>query len=109
MKRRSKQNSEYWERRMTTLLEGNEEARLVKNRYRSLRWFLLEKYPEIIEVVGKDAMCDFLKDVVYLDRELRKKTQGEEDETKEELAQEKEIELGYSPHHYQDVRKLSSL
>jgi hypothetical protein len=29
--------------------------------------------------------------------------------TKEQLAQEKEIELGYSPHHYQDVRKLSSL
>jgi hypothetical protein len=54
-------------------------------------------------------MCDFLKDVVYLDRELRKKTQGEEDEIKEQLAQEKEIELGYSPHHYQDVRKLSSL
>jgi len=95
MKRRTKQNSEYWERRMHKLLDDYPESRLVKHRYRSLRWFLLEKYPLIMESVGRDAMCDFLKDVVYLDRELRKKTEGEENELKQNLAQEKVIELGY--------------
>lgn len=94
-KRRTKQNSEYWERRIKKLLDENHDAHLVKNRYRSLRWFLIDKYAEIINVVGKDAMCDFLKDVTFLDRELRRHTEGEDQETKDELEEEKLTELGY--------------
>jgi hypothetical protein len=73
----------------------NEEARLVKNRYRTIRKTLQYSWTALIDSVGKETMLNFLKDVVYLDRKLRLQTEGEEDELKEQLAQEKQIELGY--------------
>lgn len=95
MKRRSKQNSTYWNNRLDKLLETAPEMRLTKNRYKCLSIMLQKQYEPIIKSVSPDTMQMFLKDVCYLDRELRIKTQGEEKELKKILSQEKVIELGY--------------
>ena len=72
------------------------EARLVENRYRTLRYALLEAYPNLINGTDKEVMLRFLKDAVYLDRLIRKETEGEQPLKKKILSQEYIIsELGY--------------
>ena len=103
MKRRSKQNSDYWQRRLLKLLEQEPDAKYVKYRYRTLKALLWEKYKPIIESVSTDTMQEFLKDVCYLDRELRLHTEKEEKKLKTILSQEKVLELGYTQKDYNRV------
>lgn len=79
------------------------DAHEVKNRYRTIRYALRGRWGHLVDSVSKESMCEFLKDVVYLDRKLRKLTEGEEEELKETLSQEKQIELGYTPGYYKDI------
>lgn len=80
------------------------EAHEVKNRYRTLRYALRGRWPQLVDSVSKESMCEFLKDVVYLDRKLRQMTEGEEKETKKVLSEEAQIDLGYVPGYKQDTR-----
>lgn len=79
------------------LVQINNDARKVSERYRVMRYLLQEEYPHLIGTISKDSMYEFLRDVVYIDRQIRKETEGYDSEQKEILAQEKEIELGYEP------------
>ncbi len=80
------------------------EAALVKNRYRTLRAALKTKYTGVISNVSKPVMLMFIRDIVYLDRKLRKLTEGIDDEVKEELSQEFQLEEGYMPGYNQDIQ-----
>lgn len=76
----------------TLKIEG---SHLVVNRHRTIRHALISKYPNLINSVSKDVMTNFIKDVTYADRMLRKLTEGEEVEEKTILSQDFQInELG---------------
>lgn len=107
--RRSKQNVEYWETRMKSLFELDPDIKLVENRYTTLRLLLQKKYAPIMESVSPDTLLQFLRDTIYLDRELRRETEGLQEEEKTILSQEKMLSLGYSPNYEQDVQQLKML
>ncbi len=90
--RRSKENVEYWQDRIDRLFEISPDHTSVTKRYDTLKLILQEKYPFIKD----NDNIQFLKDVVYLDRELRRETEGLETEWKDELEVEKQRELGYN-------------
>lgn len=82
--KRSKQNTEYWQTRINKLFDLGIEYKSVKKRYDSLKLLLQEKYPHI-----KDHdNIQMLKDIIYLDRQLRLFTEGEEEEEKDLLEQQ---------------------
>lgn len=80
--------------RITSLLKENKEAYLTKNRYRVIRHALLQDYPFLKEL-SKETVCQMLKDVCYLDREVRFQTEGHDEIIKTQLSQEKVLSLGY--------------
>lgn len=93
--KRSKNNSAYWDKRFDRVFKEVPGSENVEIRYRTLRYVLIEKYPEIITCVSNEKMCEFLKDVVYLDRQLRLKTEGSQNKKKKFLSDSKKSELGY--------------
>lgn len=85
MTRITKNRSEYYKRRMNKLFEDAPESKLVRNRHRTVRYTLLEKY-KWIETIPKDEMVTFLREVVYVERILRLMTEGIEPTTKKILS-----------------------
>lgn len=86
------------------------ESKLVKNRYRAIRKALIKSYPKLINETNKEVMLQFIKDTVYLDRKQRKFTEGIEDEEKEILSQEYQIEeLGMEVGITNNVKELQNL
>ncbi len=81
---------------LNELLDKYPDAHKVSERYRLMRAVLSEEYGNLIENTSRELMMQFLKDVVYLDRQVRKETEGEETEEKHLLAKEKMEELGYT-------------
>ena len=76
------------------------EATDVKNRYRLMSYILNDFYPIISGSVSRDTFKEFLREVVYLDRMIRKETQGKDEEEKTILSQdfqlkELDYEVGY--------------
>jgi len=88
--RRSKQNITYWRQTRDRLYKAHPESQLVKNRYRTLKALMKEKYPEI---VVDDGAIEFMRDVIYNDRQIRQDTEGREKELKKILEQEAILEL----------------
>lgn len=78
----------YYKNRLSTLFKESPEAKLVENRYRSIRYALHEEYKQVSEVLGKERMIDLIKDCIYLDRKLREMTEGIQTEEKKILSQE---------------------
>lgn len=83
----------YYRARLARLLLENESAKDVENRYRTIGYVLYEKHQHILDKFAKEEMTEFMKDVVWADRELRQFTQGRQKKLKSKLAQEKIIEL----------------
>lgn len=79
---------EHYTKRIKDLFEQSEESKSVKNRYRTTRYALYEQYHEMMDLVTKDKMIEFIKDVLYVDRKLRMMTQDLEQEEKKILSQE---------------------
>jgi hypothetical protein len=89
MSRRSKQNTTYWRQQREKLYQAHPESKLVKNRYRSLKALLAKRYPDI----QHEDLYDYIKDAIYLDRQIRLETEESEKELKIILSQEKQLEL----------------
>lgn len=81
--RRSKQDSDYWLRRITRLFREFPNTKLVKNRYLTIKVLLQERYPEVKENPKIEKM---LKDAIWLDRKIRWATEGQEESLKQELS-----------------------
>lgn len=100
----------YYKARLDKLLKNEPLASDVEERYRSIRYTLLETYPNLIGSVSKETMCEFLRDVTFVDRLLRRQTEGKQNKLKTVLSQEFQIEnLGYTPGHLQDSKILENL
>ena len=83
--KRDKKNVEYWDKSISIRFEHDPEMSLVTKRYDSLKLLLQEKYPFIKE---QENHIQFLKDVVYLDRLIRKETEDQEIEKKKILSEQ---------------------
>lgn len=90
-------------------------ARYIKNRSRSVVNLLLQNYPELKEI-PKDKLIDFIHDAESYSRAFRQVLFDNQDlvpdsdkKIKPILEQEKQIELGYTPHYQSDIKKLKSL
>lgn len=92
--RRSKNNREYWQRRIDELFNEFPESQLTKNRYKSLVHLLVQQYPEMKQL-SSETWKVILFDADYLNRKIRWLTEGKETELKNILSQEKQVELGY--------------
>lgn len=92
--RRSKNNREYWQRRIDELFKEFPESQLTKNRYKSLVHLLVQQYPEMKQL-SSETWKVILFDADYLNRKIRWYTEGKETELKNILSQEKQVELGY--------------
>jgi len=103
--KRSKQSTEYYNSRIQKLFTLDPEYKSVKKRYDSLKMLLQEKYPLIREM----DYINLLKDTIYLDRELRRATEGIEQEEKQILEEEYLLENGYEPNYQSDIKKLAIL
>lgn len=68
-------------------MDNLKEARLTKNRMRTVRAILVEYYPQFAEI-PKETALQLLLDAEYLSRKGRWLTEGEEKTTKTILSQE---------------------
>lgn len=83
------------------------EASKVINRTRTIRYALLSDYPSIL--ANKEVSLGLIKEILYLDRKLRLETEGIDEEEKEILSQEFQInELGAEVGLNQDIKKLNN-
>lgn len=73
---------------LESILKEFDEAKLVKNKYRTLRAVMRRSYPILVDSVERDTMIAFMKDFLYADRQLRKMTEGNEQELKDRLEEE---------------------
>lgn len=103
--RRSRENAEYWDKRINNLFDIAPEMMKVTKRYDCLKLLLQETYPHIKD---KDNI-QMLKDIIYLDRIVRDATEEIDKEKKIELSQEWQLEHDYSPNHFNDIKQLKML
>ena len=78
---------------MARILNNNQDADKVENRYRLIRATLLAEFPNTVGDIEKETMLELLKDITFLDREVRLFTEGKEDELKNKLSAQKITEL----------------
>lgn len=79
---------ETYKKTLKDLLEGHPEASKVKEKYRVLMYLLSREWKNLILSRENETMKDFLKDVIYADRLIRKQTEDIDEEEKEILSQE---------------------
>lgn len=85
-----------YKRELTKLLDEHPEARMVAKKYKVLAFILNKEHSAMMgKIKGGDSFINFLQDVIYIDRLIRKETEGVDDEKKKILSQEKQVELGY--------------
>lgn len=82
---------------MKELFKEHEEAKLVKNRYKTIRYALYEEYNELISLTSKERFIDLIKDILYTDRKLRSLTGDIEQEEKQILSQQWQVDNNYEP------------
>lgn len=92
--RKRKSEITYWERRIKDMFESVPDSNLVENRYRALRFLLKPKYPQLMDI-PQETLIEILRDAVYLDRKLRKETEGQQVEEKKILEDEWLVENEY--------------
>ncbi len=91
-----------------------------KNKDRGMVNMLMKRYGGLNEVIvagvlSKDAIIAIVQDYATMDRSWRQALEhnpdlrGTDYDEKVRLEQEKQLELGYSPGHLADVKKLQTL
>lgn len=83
----------YYRSRLAKLLLEKKEAREVENRYRTIGYLLYEKHKHILDAHQKEEIREFMKDILWADREVRSFTEGMQKPLKNLLEQEKLVEL----------------
>ena len=92
MKRRSKENSIYWNRKMDKLFKEYPDSKRVHMRWKAIYKLLEDKYPEIVKSAHHEIMFNFLKDADYLNRKIRWETEDVDKVKKKILSQQYQIE-----------------
>lgn len=98
-------------RRNSVLLKELENplARLTKNRNKLLANCIKKMYRETLGDILIDKLENIVADIQAMARKARLETEGEEDDLKEVLSREKQLELGYSVGNNRDIKKLRTL
>lgn len=101
-------------------LEREPKFRERKNKDRGIINLLMKKYPEIrraveTQEIRKETITAMVQDYASMDRawrqvlERNEHLRGADYAEKVKLEQEKQIELGYTPGFYRDVKKLRNI
>lgn len=77
-----------YKREVIKLVAENEDARLVKNRLKVLSFILSQEYPSLLENYSKESLIEILRDVLYIDRQIRRETIEFDQEQKKILSQQ---------------------
>ena len=85
------------------------EAKLTKNRYKLIHWVLKDYYPIVCGSVSPDTLREFLKTVVYLDRNVRWATEKYDKEEKTKLSQQFQVDEGYEAGHEANIKRLNKI
>ncbi len=87
---------ENYKQALAKQVETNPNAREVAKRYKLMIYLLDKEWGNTLIKMGQaDLIEKFLQDVVYVDRAIRKATEGSDILQKKILSQEKQIDLGY--------------
>jgi hypothetical protein len=97
------------------MLQDIPESRERKNRYRSV-WHILQiRYNVDYVLINKAKFLEIASEIESISRCIRQFQQYEPDlrgmdyDEKDILEQKKEIELGYCPGHFQDIKLLNKI
>lgn len=80
---------------MKACLDKYPQAHELKGRHRVIWHSLKQTHKEISEMIPKETLIEYIKDVIYADRLVRKMTEGEDKENKDKEEVELLKELGY--------------
>jgi len=72
---------------------ANPKSHELENHYKFMRKVLLTNYPQSLLNISNETLEEILYEAVYLDRFLRRKRQGNQNQLKEKLAKEFKKEL----------------
>lgn len=78
---------------LKSLIDKNPDAKEVAKRYKVMAFVLSKEWGNLImSIVDKNILYDFLHDVTYVDRLIRKQTEGFEEEEKQILSETFQLE-----------------
>ena len=98
-----------YKRHLIPLVESNDEARLLKNRYEVMKGCLQLEWINTMRAIGVESIDAFIQDIVYLDRKIREVTEPYDKESKKIAEQEWLLENGYEVGVDSDIHKLKTL
>ena len=96
------------------LLYTHQKSRERSNKYKAIAVVLKSHYPKI-EDMDVERVADIVAEAISLDRQWRKiledniSLRGSDYNQGKTLAQKKQIELGYTPGHEADLKRLRSI
>jgi len=64
----------------------NPKSHSLENHYKFMRMILQKEYPKTFENISPETIETMLQELVYLDRFLRRKREGNQNELKQELS-----------------------
>ena len=98
MKQNKTIRQENYKKTLTELLDKHPEARMIAKKYKVLAYTLNKEYPVLMS--KNESWDNFLRDVVYIDRVIRKLTEGDDQYNKDIAEQEWQMgnryESGYN-------------
>lgn len=72
---------------------ANPKSHSLENHYKFMRMILQKEYPKSFENISHDTIEIILQEMVYLDRFLRRKREGKQDNLKKKLSNQFKKEL----------------
>lgn len=84
---------ENYKKHLYKLVAENEEARTLKARQKVMRFLLNKEWSNLMQNMGVNT---FIEDVIYLDRQIRKATEGYDTENKA-IAEQEWLQENYQP------------
>lgn len=90
--KRSRENIRFWKGRIAGLFKSQPKSQLTENRYKAVMAVMVPSFPWIKEIPQEDFI-HMLSTASYLEREMRRETEGRQNEIKEILSQGKQVEL----------------
>lgn len=101
---------EHYKSTLSKIVETTPEVGLLKNKYRLMRFGLHQEWAKMLERMGENEQIDeFLKDVIYIDRKIRKLTENIDTENKKIAEQEYLLDEGYEVGVEKSINKLKTL
>ncbi len=89
---RTKEQRKFWLNKITTLFAEQTKSQLTENRFKAVYAVMLPSFPWIKDI-EQEQFIHMLDTASWLEREMRRETEGMQQELKVRLSQEKVVEL----------------